>query len=126
MISQRCYDELVKFREESLSVDQDKETVEFLIVHKYIQAAEHERIEQSSGNSTFVNYRVKCWKITELGKNELEQFEEKRAEATKKERQQRFENKISVLNLLVPLVTFLLGLLVEHFSGVIDRLFSFQ
>lgn len=40
-------------------------------------------------------------------------------EKAKKERQQRFENKIAIANLLIPVVTFILGILVEHFTGIV-------
>lgn len=42
----------------------------------------------------------------------------------KQEKQQRFENKIAVANLLVPFVTFILGILTEHF-GLIDLIVHF-
>lgn len=32
----------------------------------------------------------------------------------KNERQQRFDNKISVLSVLIPLITFIIGVLIEH------------
>ena len=38
--------------------------------------------------------------------------------------QQRFENKISVLNLLIPLVTFALGVVVEHYVSIVDWFFA--
>lgn len=37
-------------------------------------------------------------------------------------RQQAFENKMSVLNFVAPLVTFVLGILVEHFASIVDFL----
>lgn len=39
-------------------------------------------------------------------------------EYSEQKRQQRFENKISVWNLIAPLVMFVLGVLVEHFAAV--------
>ena len=63
---------------------------------------------------------VKQWKITVLGEEALLEFEEQRDKDAKAERQQRFENKISIASVLVPAVTFILGLLVEHFSGIIS------
>lgn len=48
-----------------------------------------------------------------------EQATQKEAE---KKAQQRFQNKIAIAQLLVPVITFILGLLVEHFSGFITVL----
>jgi len=57
--------------------------------------------------------------ITELGKDALSEFEQEHNKQAEEKRQQRFQNKISVLNLLVPFITFILGLLVEYFSGIV-------
>lgn len=43
-------------------------------------------------------------------------------EQAEQKAQQRFQNKISVLQVLVPAVTFVLGLIVEHFTGLIGTL----
>lgn len=62
------------------------------------------------------------WELTEGGKRVLDvralQIGQAAEQQAKQERQQRFENKISVANVLVPLFTFVLGLIVEHFDGV--------
>ena len=45
----------------------------------------------------------------------------------KQEKQQRFENKIAIANLLVPFITYILGILTEHYTGIIGfflRLFD--
>lgn len=47
--------------------------------------------------------------------------QESKQDADKKA-QQRFQNKILVAQALVPVITFILGLLVEHFSGVLKWL----
>ena len=54
-----------------------------------------------------------------------EQIEKEHNQESKQERQQRFENKMSVATLLVSVVTFVAGILVEHYSGLfslIERL----
>ena len=56
--------------------------------------------------------------IFRLAKKEREQI-------AKQEKQQRFNNNVSVANLLVPLVTFILGILIEHFADFISFIFSF-
>ena len=40
----------------------------------------------------------------------------------KQEKQQRFENKVAIANLLVPLVTYIFGILTEHYTGVLEFL----
>ena len=47
----------------------------------------------------------------DVAKKESEEYSEQK-------RQQRFENKISVLNLIAPFVTFVLGVIVEHFTEI--------
>ena len=50
-------------------------------------------------------------------KESQEAAKEARDEA-KQEKQQRFENKIAIANLLVPLITYICGLLTEHYAGI--------
>lgn len=55
----------------------------------------------------------------------LEQhFKDCAHEHAEHKRQQRFQNKVSVASVLVPLVTFILGLITEHFGNIIGGLFS--
>ena len=61
---------------------------------------------------------------SQQGKAFLHSHEEKLDQQAKHERQQRFENKISVLSVLVPLITFVIGVFVEHFTGLVDWLIS--
>lgn len=49
-----------------------------------------------------------------------EQAKKEAQEHAEKKRQQRFENKMSVLNFVAPLITFVLGILVEHFARIVD------
>lgn len=56
------------------------------------------------------------FKLTPEGAIIFEQIKEEREKEAKKESQQRFDNKISVVSLLIPLVTFIIGLIVEHYS----------
>lgn len=62
---------------------------------------------------------------TQKGLAKLKQLEDDAHKDSEDKRQQRFENKISVLNVLVPLITFFVGILVEHFSGIADKILSF-
>lgn len=62
------------------------------------------------------------WSITVHGEDSLAEFKQRHAEKAKQEKQQRFQNKVSVASVLVPAITFILGLLVENFSGIAGRL----
>lgn len=62
--------------------------------------------------------------ISQKGLAVLQQLQEEAEQKAKDERQKRFDNKISVLNVVVPLLTFILGILLEHFSGIITKLIS--
>lgn len=61
-------------------------------------------------------------KDDELAQRQL--MEQVAAEKAEQKRQQRFENKIAVANLLIPLITFFLGILVEHYARILDWLTS--
>ncbi len=60
---------------------------------------------------------IKAWIVTNEGLNALDEFEEQAGEKAKEEKQKRFENKVAVLNLVVSILSFLAGLLVEFFFG---------
>lgn len=62
--------------------------------------------------------------ITQKGLAALQEIDDKAEQKSKDERQQRFENKVSVLSVLIPFVTFILGILVEHFSGVLGLIIA--
>ena len=59
------------------------------------------------------------WAITPAGQSALQLFKEVAKQHANDESQRRFQNKVSVLNILVPFLTFILGVLVEYFSGVV-------
>lgn len=65
-----------------------------------------------------------AYRITPAGLDALCSFEQKLQEDAAAKRQQRFQNQISVASVLVPLITFILGLLMEHFCGVLEFLMS--
>ena len=62
--------------------------------------------------------------ITERGRAELDKLDKSTKQHAEDKRQQRFQNKISVLNVFIPLITFIIGLIIEHFSSIISRLLS--
>jgi hypothetical protein len=58
--------------------------------------------------------------LTPSGANAYEEANEERKNQAKQERQQRFENKVSIATVLVPLVTFILGIIVESQVNIVD------
>lgn len=58
--------------------------------------------------------------LTSLGANAYEQAEEERRNQAEQKIQQRFDNKISVASVLVPLITFFLGIIVEFQVNIVD------
>ena len=76
-------------------------------------------IERKLNGNLFVVYF-----ITTSGKDAILQFEQHREEQAKNERQQRFQNKVAVATVLVPAITFVLGLVVEHFAGIMSLFLS--
>ena len=62
--------------------------------------------------------------LTPSGANAYEQANEDRKSQAEQKKQQRFDNKISVALVLVPLITFFLGIIVEAKVNVIDWLLA--
>ena len=63
----------------------------------------------------------------ERQQKELQEAAKIARDEAKQEKQQRFENKIAIANLLVPLITYILGILTEHYAGILGfflRLFD--
>jgi len=65
-------------------------------------------------------HEVGYYHVTHKGWHYHSQLEQMRHQQAQQERQQRFENKVSVLSLLIPLITFLGGLLLEYHVGIIS------
>ena len=57
--------------------------------------------------------------LTTAGRTAFEGAQISRKKQTDDKKQQRFQNKISVASVLVPLVTFFLGLVVEYQAGIV-------
>ena len=64
--------------------------------------------------------------IKQKGLAKLKELDDKANQESEEKRQKRFENKISVLNVLIPILTFFVGIIVEHFSGFIDTIVSWM
>lgn len=60
--------------------------------------------------------------ISERGVALLEARQEKLQEHAAAERQKRFENKLGIASVAISALTFLLGLLTEHFFGIIQAI----
>lgn len=58
--------------------------------------------------------------ITDEGRLALAAMNQELDEKAECKKQQSFQNKLSVANILVPFVTFFLGVMVEHWSGLVD------
>ena len=63
-------------------------------------------------------------KLTQHGNIAYELEKEIRYNDACKKEQQRFDNKISVASVLVPTITFFLGIVVEHFAQVVEFFIS--
>jgi hypothetical protein len=65
------------------------------------------------------------WELTHKGEDALSEFEKAHRKEAEDKRQRRFQNQVSVAQVLVPLVTFVLGLVVEHYAGLVSGLAEF-
>lgn len=118
MITADVYDTLVEFRNGPVRrPDGATPMIEYLTAKGYIQVIETEVFPG-------LTIRPIAWEITISGEIALSEFEEASAKKAKDEKQQRFQNKISVASVLIPLITFILGLMVEHFYGIIGIIFE--
>ena len=131
MLTPVIYNALVKFRGEPVrNPNGPDEMTKYLTEQKYIKVTENEVLPH------FTILPV-AWEITPLGLSALSEFEVKSAESKEQhakekcaeakraqerledhaneERRYRTQNKIAII---MPVVTFLLGLFVEHFAGI--------
>ena len=58
--------------------------------------------------------------ITDEGRLALAAMNQELDEKAERKKQQSFQNQLSVANIFVPFVTFFLGVMVEHWSGLVD------
>ena len=128
MLTQDDYDFLCRFRNESVKhLDFDDfftlRRIEWLISLGFLR---YERRNLSAIETDGVMAEeFDLWVTIEpAGLAALSSFEKSREEQAKNERQQRFQNKIAVATVLVPAITFVLGLVVEHFAGIMSLFLS--
>lgn len=62
--------------------------------------------------------------LTPLGATAYEQAKYDRKKQAENKRQQRFQNKLSVASVLVPLVTFFIGIIVEFQVNIVELFLS--
>lgn len=65
---------------------------------------------------------VGLYKISDDGRRELLMLQESRRKEAEAKRQQRMQNKLTII---APILTFFLGLLVERFAGIIEFFSNF-
>lgn len=114
------YKELLRFKESPIRIEgrlrgREKYLKELLYI---------ERVRYSTDRFDYDGCCVQppSYQISPRGEDALAEFEKIHQQEAKAERQQSFENKISVASVLVPTATFLLGLLVEYFSDIVGTL----
>lgn len=69
-------------------------------------------------------YGPNVLELTPLGANAYEEAKDIRNKDAENKKQQRFQNKISVASVLVPIVTFFLGIILEYKANIIDLFVS--
>ena len=62
--------------------------------------------------------------LTPEGRLHLAALKNEAENKSQQEKQQRFDNKISILSVLVPFISFILGLVVEHYADIVTLFFS--
>lgn len=113
LLTSIIYSELVQFREQPVRrPDGPTEMIRYLTNQGYIHVLEN---TVSPGMIIFPT----AWEITVKGISALSEFEEVRRKESEDKRQQHLQNQIAIAQVLVPLITFILGLVVEHFSGIV-------
>lgn len=65
---------------------------------------------------------VGLYKISDDGQRELLMLQESRRKEAEAKRQQRMQNKLTII---APILTFFLGILVERFAGIIEFFSNF-
>lgn len=122
MISPDIYDELALFRDVPIRCETEPtDMIRYLVDQGYLTASDNIIRDLS-----IIPIE---WTITVDGRVALSEYErvqdEMRKHETEKKAQQRFQNKVSIAQLLIPVITFILGLLIERFSGIISLLSKF-
>ena len=83
-----------------------------------------DRSEQVLGTNFIYHSCDESYTLSSKGEDALAAYDQMVKDKAENKRQQRFDNKIAIATVLVPLITFVLGLVVEHFSGIMSLFFS--
>ena len=110
------YAELLKYKTPHAPKADERERLDTLTQRGLVRIYDFEQVDIGPyGKVPAPNRYV----LTVAGKDALSEFEKVRDQQAEDKRQRRFQNKVSVLSALVPLATFFLGLVVEHYAGII-------
>lgn len=120
MLTQAQYELLVTFRSGLVFAPGPPAGVLKELVDRGYVISSKSRVAHESPSE--VSFEVESWRLSIAGEDALSEFEQRHAEKAQAERQQRFQNQVSVAQVLVPAITFVFGLLVEHYSGVVGVL----
>jgi len=115
LISERKYHILCRFRSDPLERNGLNAEENEVFLEKLITPAEY---------SIDGGLNVTAWKLTSAGLDALEEFERMRDEKTKDEVHKTLQDKAAIGQVLVPLVTFFGGLVIEHWTGIVGRVLS--
>lgn len=122
MLSESNYNALIKFRGKSIPISAKEMTdeISYFKEMNYIAPDEFGFFEEKS---KFVSFAT-SYKLTPRGDDALAEFEYVHNKDTQEERRQRLDRKVEILGISISLITFIAGLFVEHFSGVMEWLMS--
>lgn len=98
---------------------QPSATRQELIVRGYISAAGSRVVYEDEER---IEYEPEFWRITLAGQNALKTFDQHVKEKAEHKRSKRNDR---IFQLALALLSFLLGLLTEHFAGITDAFSAF-
>lgn len=123
MLSPANYELLKSFSDrEEKPINRYEERTSMLVEADYLTVTKHIGDPMPNGKIRLRTHFTAH--ISQAGLDALLEFEKCRQQEAKAERQQRFDNKVSVASVLVPLITFILGLIIEHYAGIVGLLLS--
>lgn len=121
MLSAENYEVLCLFRNNPIRLESGAtDRIKSLVGFGYLSPIS---IKSETVSDAIQFYDVE-WEITVSGLDALCEFEKDHEQHAKEERQQRFDNKVSIASVLMPLITFVLGLITEHHAGIIRIIVS--
>ena len=119
MLSPENYNALLKFRSGPSSGKMDSR-MRYFCEQNFIEPNGY----RTEGSPDDLSIIPTSWRLTPRGEDALAEFEYVHNKDSQDERRQRLDRKIAVLGIAVSLVTFILGLLAEHFVGIADWISS--